>query len=510
MLAIFLLSIAGVCASDANDMAIASEDTTPIEMVQSDEISVNDNNQAIGQSNDEEIISEGNAGTFSELQNNITAMTGPTLELDRNYVYDDGFDTSGIKIDKKITIDGKGYTIDAQGKSRVFNIEASDVTIKNLTIKNANYDGYGGAVYFAQSGRAINCNFTNNKATGDDSVGGAIYMYSGTVENCNFTNNKATAFDSEGGAICMYSGTVTNCNFTNCSVTGEYSCGGAICFTSEGNVTNCNFVNNAASYGDAGAVYFSSGGAVTNCNFINNTATTISFDGTGGAIVFVGTATVTNCNFVNNTAFKAGAIYIFSGTVTNCNFTNNSAEYSGGAVFFMNYGNVENCNFTDNKATMGSAIYFYKEYSTDTLTISNSTFLNNRANVDDDTPLNVIINENNITITFMGQNNLLNAIYSCEDAEVTFNNVTYWGANGITTISSTNPESINEAGQNITVGVVVNDKLVLNDVKVTDENGAIVLDVKVDGDYYISVRHDEDSCIAILNHVGLSITFGLM
>ena len=79
MLTVFLISIASVCASDANETTIASENTIPIEMAQSDEISVYDDNQAIGQSNDKEIISEGNAGTFSELQENITATSSYTL-----------------------------------------------------------------------------------------------------------------------------------------------------------------------------------------------------------------------------------------------------------------------------------------------------------------------------------------------------------------------------------------------------------------------------------------------
>ena len=41
----------------------------------------------------------------------------------------------------KVTIDGKGHSIDAKGKARVFNVQASDVTIINLIIKNANYNG---------------------------------------------------------------------------------------------------------------------------------------------------------------------------------------------------------------------------------------------------------------------------------------------------------------------------------------------------------------------------------
>ena len=156
MLAVFLISIAGVSASDVNETAIASEDTATIEISQNEKITLNDDNQAIGQTNDKEIISEGNTGTFFELQENINATSSDTLELDRNYEYNDNFDTNGITINKTITIDGKGHTINAKGQGRVFNIQASDVVIKNLNIINANYNGDGGAIYFAQSGSAIN------------------------------------------------------------------------------------------------------------------------------------------------------------------------------------------------------------------------------------------------------------------------------------------------------------------------------------------------------------------
>ncbi|WP_407410666.1 hypothetical protein, partial [Methanobrevibacter sp.] len=50
------------------------------------------------------------------------------------------------------------------------------------------------------------------------------------------------------------------------------------------------------------------------------------------------------------------------------------------------------------------------------------------------------------------------------------------------------------AGQNVTVEVVVNGVLVLNEVYVTDENGTIVLEnMNLDGNYFITVRHDDDS-----------------
>lgn len=39
---------------------------------------------------------------------------------------------------------------------RAFYVGGSGVTIKNLTIKNANFDGNGGAIYFQHSGTVTN------------------------------------------------------------------------------------------------------------------------------------------------------------------------------------------------------------------------------------------------------------------------------------------------------------------------------------------------------------------
>ena len=192
-----------------------------------------------------------------------------------------------------------------------------------------------------------------------------------------------------------------------------------------------------------------------------------------------------NFNFTGNKANYGGAVYFDQdGVVSYCNFTDNYAV-EGGAIN-MGSGTVSYCNFTGNNATTGSAIHFWDNRVTNT--VSNSIFLNNRANAE---ALEIIKNDNNITFTFTGRNNLLNAIYSTGD--VNFTNVTYWGATGITTVSARLSGSNKAAGQNITVGVVVNDKLVLNDVIITNENGTIVLDIIAGENYYISARHDTDS-----------------
>ncbi|WP_298501001.1 right-handed parallel beta-helix repeat-containing protein [uncultured Methanobrevibacter sp.] len=429
-------------------------------------------------------------GDFNLLQRDINgAAENSVLTLNRSYTFTVGMDENladGIVIDKRITINGNGYTINALNKARIFKVTAGIVVLNNITFTNANASGDGGAVYFYGNGIVTNCNFIDNSAQ----RGGAFYLIGNViVTNCNFVNNSASVDSS---AINIGFGTVTNCNFVNNSAFGDF---GAIWIFS-GNVTNCNFVNNSARYG--GAVYFRDYGTVTNCNFTNNTATQ-----DGGAVYFNGFyhrgSTVTNCSFISNNAkSNGGAIRMLSGSVANSNFTNNTATQDGGAVYFESHfrlsSTVTNCNFTGNNATTGSAIYFGNNL--ETKTVSNSIFLNNRANAE---TLEVTKNENNITITFTGNNNLLNAIYSRNDGEVTFTNVTYWSANGINSTGNfpiKPPRSNRQAGQNITLEIFdSDDKLVENVTLVTDINGQAIYDLaKLSiGKFRYNVYHFEDS-----------------
>jgi len=226
VLAIFIFGAASVCASDVNDAAIAGDDDSAVELSQADtdERISSGQDGPIGQTGNEELISEGDSGTFAELKANITAAEGSTLTLNKNYECEDGFDSEGIIIDKSITIDGQGHKIDAQGKSRIFKITADNVILKNIIFTNGKTTGKGGAVHFSSNGTVINCNFTKN--TADD--GGAVYYVEGSAGeaiNCNFTDNIAT------------------------------SSGGALVFLGNGNVTDCNFINNAAQSGSGGAIY---------------------------------------------------------------------------------------------------------------------------------------------------------------------------------------------------------------------------------------------------------------
>ena len=368
LLAIFLFSITSVCASEI-DTPIASEDTSQMELSDSNK-NIEDNSQTseeklelsvdderLSAQTDTNVLGDSPA-TYSDLAREINAP-GTVILKNKSYTYDDDAPAITISEDNKV-IDGNGAIIDMTGSTiRAFTVSASGVTIKNLTIKNANYNWNGGAIYFSSSGNVTNCNFTKNSAF----YGGAVYFEGiGTVSNCSFTDNSA----KYGGAVCFQgTGTVTNCSFTK-NFASERN--GAVYFISEGTVENCTFTNNSAT--ECGAVRFIGEGTVKNCSFTDNSA-----GGLGGAVFSESTCTVSNCSFTANSASYGGALYFCrTGTVSNCSFTANSASY-GGAVFSESTVTVSNCSFTANSAgKYGGAVYFVSA-----VTVSNCSFTDNSA-----------------------------------------------------------------------------------------------------------------------------------
>ena len=233
-------------------------------------------------------------GEFDILQNLIN--NNDELELDRDYTYVSGVDEiiEGILIDKNITIDGKGHTIDAKEMTRIFNVQALNVTFKNIIFANGKsnlkYDdggSPGGAIYLkldnnnAINFNVINCTFVNNVADVDEYnieySGAAIYVNAneGTynIKNCNFTKNTA---QGNGGAI--YINTMD----------------------AEFNLYNSSFINNKASKG--GALYIETNGTeitIDKCLFEENK---LMGGSEGTAILWKSTNDNRN-NFVKNSIF---------------------------------------------------------------------------------------------------------------------------------------------------------------------------------------------------------------
>ena len=151
-------------------------------------------------------------GSLSDLKNLIEKSTGAVI-LSKNYTYNESSDsglTEGIIIDKSLTVDGNGFTMDCGGKTRAFIINADNTTIQNLKIINGHHDEKGGAIYWnASNGRINNSILENNTAL----KGGAIYQEKVLrISNSQFNNIKA----NDAGTVYRNAELITdNVTFTN-------------------------------------------------------------------------------------------------------------------------------------------------------------------------------------------------------------------------------------------------------------------------------------------------------
>ena len=376
-----------------------------------------------------------NIRTFTDLQNAIGLVTG-TLTLNQNVAMTakEAADfTNGITINKDITIDGKGHTIDAKNLGRIFSIgEGFTVTLTNATLINGKADkggaiyndgsltlsdvklsdnaadGYGGAVFnngeLVVSDSVFDSNDIVNRGSASVDYGGAaIYnWYDGTltVSGSNFTNNIKNYKNGDnlvGAITTIGNATVSGSNFVNNS--GRW--GGAISATgaelrknsSTLTVSNTIFKDNSALY--AGAVYiWGSNYNITDCVFDNNTAfgkgNMTPNNNNGGALVVSQvsrfnepiTGTISGSKFTNNKAQYGGAAYFNKGfvTITDSVFENNIATAEGGAVGFSHASvkdlvvSINNSSFVGNKAPVAGAIFTNVDSK-----ITNSNFINNSA-----------------------------------------------------------------------------------------------------------------------------------
>ena len=341
--------------------------------------------------------------------------------------------TNGITINKDITIDGKGHTIDAKNLGRIFSIgEGFTITLTNATLINGKADK-GGAIYNDGSLTLSDVKLSDNAA---DSYGGAVFnngelVVSDSVFDSNDIVNRGSASVDYGGAA-IYNwkeGTlkVTNSNFTN--NIKNYKNGdnlvGAITTIGNATVIGSNFVNNSGRWGGAisatgaelrknsstltvsntifkdnsalyaGAVYiWGSNYNIADCVFDNNTAfgkgNMTPNNNNGGALVVSQvsrfnepiTGTISGSKFINNKAQYGGAAYFNKGfvTITDSVFENNVATAEGGAVGFSHASvkdlvvSINNSSFVGNKAPVAGAIFTNVDSK-----ITNSNFINNSA-----------------------------------------------------------------------------------------------------------------------------------
>lgn len=387
-----LVFILPASATDHDDMAVGADDTAVDETI-SENVKMNDELESVNLNDSDDIQASANQDSdlngasedsFTALQEKIAnADEGATIDLEHGYVYDSGFTTDGIKIEKdRITINGNGHTIDASNKARIFNTTGNNIFITNLTIINGFSEENGGAIILSDMVTLINVTLKNNHAN----QGGAIFAIGMlNIENCSFDNNTA---DDYGGCIKSEMAlSVSNSNFTNSK--SKY-CPAIYSFKNLDmgimlSIENCTFENLTAEE-SAGAVGIKHviTAKIINCTFINT-----SSKRNGGALLvdsfrIPGDVVVENSTFINSRGDYGGALLILGSNLNmqNCEFINNTALYDGGAIYASCCDiNIENTTISGNRLIHdeeGNGGGIYIDYST--AYILNCTITDNTKN----------------------------------------------------------------------------------------------------------------------------------
>ena len=355
-----------------------------------------------------------NDGTFSDVQNGINqARSGDTIYLNNHTFTGSGSEISvagGWFSNKdKITIDGsinpnKGgtgnemSTLDAKSSSRVFNIGASSITLKNIIITNGKYSGRdanGAGVYSSGSNLVLeNCVISNCEASSSSrgDVHSALYSENTvTLSRCTLVNNKATSTyntvtNSYVVRTASFDGSMTDCIVRDNYVSsiGAMAIGITIVGSSSNKVSNTKFMNNYATStnGNAFGAALQVLGTVSNCTFEYNQANSDVNNSHAGALCFRPGSTVYNCTFIGNIAYRGAATtFHASGELKDCIFINNTTTGFGGAISTGYDGTtsqkvkISNSYFEGNAAPIGGAITTHGN----DITVDNSTFISNKA-----------------------------------------------------------------------------------------------------------------------------------
>ncbi|WP_295112222.1 hypothetical protein [uncultured Methanobrevibacter sp.] len=364
---------------------------------------------------DENILSDGEVGTFTELDELITQTINSkkdVLDLTKDYKYDSIKDSSilrnGISI-SRFTINGNNHTIDGSGIARIFTQYSGQVTLNDIHFVNGRspYDSNGGAIIINSGNLTVNhCTFENNAAqkhggaiavsliSGSSYVkaydstfdgntakynGGSIYARNLIVDNSSFSGNRILTRYSKnhmqleekglGGAIFAQNSLINHSTFKGNTVfgNGEYQIdegGGAIVSTGQLIVDNSYFEKNKGFKGGAifGISAYDSELVPRNYVKVYNS---IFYDNSAynaGAICSNFNLTTDHCLFDSNNATGYGGGAINTGFKSNnniftySNFTNNEALNYGGALS-TSHSHIDNCIFEGNKARHGGAIF---------------------------------------------------------------------------------------------------------------------------------------------------------
>ena len=292
--------------------------------------------------------------------------------------------TGWFYIYKPVTVNGNNHTINANG-NRVFSVISDNVTIKDLTIKNAHIEGGAGTAIMWKGNNAKLLNATFINCSGNNTLDvhrGTVFLQgdNSTVSDCKFINITGSTANSI--LLTGNNGVIKNTLFENCTTnlanpSPDHRYGALQLTGNNITVDNCTFVKNAIEGGGQyGGSMFIAGvnNSIINSNFYDVKAHY------GGVIYLRGSNyTLENNTFENCYAsFFGGALAVESKDtlIKNVTFINCTTGGEGGAISAEGSSSnvtIEDCSFTNCSANRGGAISSHRTYNTD-YKIINSNF----------------------------------------------------------------------------------------------------------------------------------------
>ena len=391
-------------------------------------------------------------------ENNTAALNGGAVAVQANNLGDARFNFGKINFSNNSAVGGSGGAVSINAyNSGYVEIELEAV---NLTNNTAGVDG--GAV----SSNAADCDSIKIR-----------------LSAVNLTNNIAGV---DGGAVFINS---SNANSAKLSLRADDET------SFENNIAGVNGGAMAVQTDNVNKVEFELYSHV----FQNNSATT----GSGGAIAINVTGDISNeigfyiqgNSFENNTAgLNGGAMALQSDVpidliLGGVSFINNTASVDGGAIYFNSTENsllnLYNSKFEYNTAFCGGAMYLSNVRGT----VSGISFLKNKAN---STNITYAHENDDLTLTFSGHENYINAIYAENCDSLSFeDDVIYWNGTVTTVGNAGIINSENETGINITLEIEGIDNPV---VLMTDKLGQVHFSTLglADGEYNFTAYHEDD------------------
>ena len=352
--------------------------------------------------------------TFTDLNNTLKDKS--EIDLDCNYLFNDEVDSelaNGITIDKEVTINGHGFTINSTNLAKLFNVVSggkltlNDVVLATDYVATGNYTIIRPQASFSNAGE-VNLNnviFTANmNVYSTDKALAAPIFNTGTlnIENSRFidsTINTNTAYcfgliDNNGGNLNIKNTVFDKNSLIDNSTESSVYANGLIYNMGTLTLANVNMTNNymktpSESRGLIRGYSDDSEITIDSSRFENNT---LEYTGehAQGTVIYAekgydekGSMEISNSKFINNRGAKlGGAIY---SSVINTKYINNTFERNvaenGGAIYSEGKDSIYvNNTFKDNVAEKGGAIYSKVTLqSSKSILFTENTFIGNNA-----------------------------------------------------------------------------------------------------------------------------------